>query len=392
MIVIDASPVVHRKAGLGRYAEELIGALLAQDTDPNTYAAFYHNALEARPGKLIQGMTCYVTTQTPYVWRLRALIAQLLNLSQDDLFSRLRSNTRAPLPAPRLFHATEHLLPRFKRIKTVFTLHDVIFKVYPQHHLPMNRLYLSLAMPLFLRRADAIICVSEHTRRDALRYYRVPAHKLRVIPEGVHPRFRRTTDTLEQARVRERYRLSERFLLTVSTVEPRKNLPTLFAAFRALREHDVVDELIVVGKQGWLHEPIYRAVHEMGLTGLVRFLGFVEDDDLPTLYSLAHAFAFPSLYEGFGLPVLEALACGAPVVASQAAAIPEVVGDAGILLPPQDVNAWVKALERVCTDATLRRDLQQRGPARAAAFAWARAAQATRAVYDDLLRASTPSE
>ncbi|MFN3705639.1 MAG: glycosyltransferase family 4 protein [Thermoflexales bacterium] len=388
MIVIDASPVVHRKAGLGRYTEELIGALLAQSSEPGAYAAFYHNALDAQPGKLIQSMHCYISEQSPYVWRLRALIAQLLNVAQDALFSHLRTNTHDQLPAPRLFHATEHLLPRFKRIKTVFTLHDVIFRVYPQHHLPMNRIYLTLAMPLFLRRADAVICVSEHTRRDALSYYRLPPDKLRVIPEGVHPRFRRVHDTLELARVRARYRLAERFLLVVSTIEPRKNLPTLFAAFRALHEHNLVDELVVVGKQGWLHEPIYRAVHEMGLTGLVRFLGFVEDEDLPALYSLAQAFAFPSLYEGFGLPTLEALACGTPVVASNAAAIPEVVGDAGLLLPPQEVSEWVTALECVCTDAALRREMQQRGPRRAAQFTWERAAQATRLVYDTLLATS----
>jgi glycosyltransferase involved in cell wall biosynthesis len=403
MIVIDASPAVHHKAGLGRYAEELIAALVEDSRKGdrvgdrvgdrkgrpyNQYVAFYHDAANATPSKLIQSMTCIATDQTPYPWRLRALMAQLLNLSQDNLLTEAPSNTpRDQLDAPQLFHATEHLLPRFKTIKTVFTLHDLIFKFYPHYHLPRNRIFLTLAMPLFLRHADAIICVSENTRRDAQRVYRIPDEKTRVIYEGVHPRFKRVVDTKAIERARDRYLLPERYILSVGTIEPRKNLITLLEAYAALRAQDenFKTELIVVGKQGWLSEATYRAVHERGLTGLVRFIGYVEEDDLPAVYSLAQAFAFPSVYEGFGLPPLEALACGTPVVCSNASSLPEVVNDAALLVPPTDARAWTQTLSRVLADQALRADLSSRGPRQAARFTWEAAARATRRIYDELL-------
>lgn len=391
MIVIDASPAVHHKAGLGRYAEELIVALALPPgaRKPSAeYVAFYHDALSATPSKLIQSLTCIATSQGPYPWRLRALLGQLLDIAQDNLFAQVRANTRDPLPAPRLFHATEHLLPRFKSIKTVFTLHDLIFKFFPQYHLPRNRIFLNLAMPLFLKRADAIICVSEHTRRDAMKEYGLPEEKMRVIYEGVHPRFRRVADGEVLRAAQARYRLPDRFILAVGTVEPRKNLVTLFKVFKALCEEDdsLAQEVIVVGRQGWMHEPTYRAVHELGLTGRVRFLTSVEDDDLVKIYSLAQVLAFPSLYEGFGLPPLEAMACGAPVVASNAAALPEICGDAALLVPPNDIAEWTRALKRALTDRQLRQMLQARGPERAAKFTWLNAAQETRAVYQSLLK------
>jgi glycosyltransferase involved in cell wall biosynthesis len=347
MIVIDASPAVHRKAGLGRYAEELIGALVAQAETGKTdheIGVFYHDALRAAPSRLIQSLNCFATTQTPYPWRLRALISHWLNLAQDELFSRAQTNTRAP--------------------------------------------FLTLAMPSFLRRADAIICVSEHTKRDAMRIYRLPEDKLRVIHEGISPRFRRMLDSSALRATQARYALPDRFILAVGTIEPRKNLITLFKAFRALLEEDdsLAPELIVVGKAGWLHAPTFRAIHDLGLTGRVRLLSGVEDEELVKLYSLATVFAFPSLYEGFGLPPLEAMACGAPVVASNAASLPEVCGQAALLLPPLDVQAWTQTLRRVLTDHDLRRDLQARGPAQAGQFSWSRAAEETRRIYDELLR------
>ncbi|MDW8352634.1 MAG: glycosyltransferase, partial [Anaerolineae bacterium] len=222
MIVVDVSPAVHRKAGLGRYAQELIAALAlppGAKRPSDEYVAFYHDARNAAPGKLIQSLTCLATMQGPYAWRLRALLAHLLNLPQDSLFTQVAANTRERLPAPTLFHATEHLLPRFKRIKTVFTLHDLIFKFFPSYHLPRNRLFLTLAMPLFLKRADAIICVSEHTKRDAIKVYGVPEEKLRVIYQGVHPRFRRVTDAKALQAAKDRYRLADRFILAVGTIE-----------------------------------------------------------------------------------------------------------------------------------------------------------------------------
>ena len=323
--------------------------------------------------------------KTPYRWRLRALLAQLANISQDALL--------AGIPEARVFHATEHLLPRFKKVRTVFTLHDLIFRQFPQHHLPRNRIFLNVAMPLFLRRADAVICVSEHTRRDAISAYGIPEEKMIVIHEGVHPRFRRIDDEAAHQAVREIYALPERFVLSVGTIEPRKNYPLLIEAFAELmrRQNDATSQLIIVGREGWLFEETYRAVHSSGMTGRVRFVGYIDDAHLPVLYSMADIFALSSVYEGFGFPPLEALACGAAVVCSNASSLPEIVGDAALLLPPTNARAWADALERVWTDAALRRDLRSRGPAWAARFTWQAAAQATRRVYDELLGESSNS-
>lgn len=390
MIVFDVSPAVHNKAGLGRYAAELLGALVFDNPGRAPadagITALYHDAASAKPDALVQSLPRIAIAQRPYPWRLRALLAQIANLSQDALLGIPAARGGASQTGATLFHATEHLLPRFKRARTVFTLHDLIFKHFPQYHLPRNRAYLQLAMPIFLRRADAIICVSEHTKRDAMRIYRVPETKMRVIHEGVHPRFARVTDKKLLDIAREQYSLPERFILSLGTIEPRKNYVTLIKAFAEYRRRtqDVSTPLIIVGRQGWLFHETFRAVHENGLTGHVRFLQNVADTHLPAMYSLATVFAMASYYEGFGFTPLEALACGAPVLCSNAASLPEVVCEAGLLLPPGDVAAWAGALERALTDPAWRAALAARGPAQAARFNWQTAARETRAVYGSL--------
>jgi glycosyltransferase involved in cell wall biosynthesis len=263
----------------------------------------------------------------------------------------------------------------------------LIFKFFPQHHLPRNRIFLSLAMPLFLRRTDAIICVSEHTKRDAVKLYQIDETKTHVIHEGIHPRFKQVTDLSALQRAKERYNLPDQFILAVGTIEPRKNLITLFEAFKALVANSQWPNLtiIVVGKQGWLFEETFRAVHERGLTGRVKFPGFVADEDLPAVYSLAKALAFPSVYEGFGFPPLEAMACGTPVLCSNTSSLPELVGQSALLLPPTDAAEWATALNQVLTDRGLALALRQRGPHQAAKYSWEKAAKETRTVYDQLL-------
>jgi glycosyltransferase involved in cell wall biosynthesis len=382
-IVFDASPAVHNKAGLTRYAEELLGALVFDQ--PGATAAgsgitvLYHDAAAAKPSPLVKSLKQIAIHQTPYPWRLRALLAQLLNIAQDSLLTpALPASGAAPV-----FHATEHLLPRLKRSPAVFTLHDLIFKHLPQYHLPRNRIFLNLAMPLFLKRAAHVICVSEHTKRDAIAQYGLSEAKISVVPEAVHPRFKRVIDVPALQAARDAHALPERFVLSLGTIEPRKNYPTLIKAFAEYcRAHnDSETQLIIIGRPGWLFEETYRTVHEQGMTGRVRFLGFIDDASLPAIYSLARVFALPSIYEGFGFTPLEALSCGAAVLCSNAASLPEVIGDAGVLLPPNDIAAWSQALGRALTDDDFRRDLMRRGPAQAARFSWARAAQDTRAIY-----------
>jgi glycosyltransferase involved in cell wall biosynthesis len=374
---------VHAKAGLARYAHDLLGALVFDrpDAQPSEsgIVTLYHDAKRAQPDDLIKALPRIAIHASPYAWRLRALLAQLTGWPQESLMEPAKQLTPG---RPLVFHATEHLLPRLKT-PSVFTLHDLIFHFLPNYHLPRNRIFLNLAMPRFLKRASRIICVSEHTKRDAIKVYRVPEEKITVIPEAVHPRFQRVLDITTLQAVRAAYNLPERFVLSVGTIEPRKNYPTLIKAFvEYCRAHnDTTSELIIVGKQGWLFAETFRTVHENGMTGRVRFLNHVGDDHLPAIYSLARVFALPSIYEGFGFTPLEALACGAAVICSDASSLPEVVGDAGMLLPPMDIRSWADALGKFMRDDDTRRNWARRGPAQAARFSWMTAAEATRAVY-----------
>jgi glycosyltransferase involved in cell wall biosynthesis len=285
------------------------------------------------------------------------------------------------LPRVEIFHATEHLLPPLKNARTVFTLHDLIFQFFPEYHLPLNRWFLRNAMPHFLRRADAIIAVSECTKRDAIRVYNIPPEKITVIYEAADPALHPETDASRIAQVRARYANNQPFLLFVGVIEPRKNIIALVDALRLLRARGYPHRLLIAGRKGWLYQPTLDHVKQTGMSDAVDFLDFVPDDDLAALFSACDAFVFPSLYEGFGLPPLEAMAAGAPVICSNTSSLPEVVGDAALLINPRDVGEIANAIERVITDSALRDELRTKGLAQAKKFSWERAARETLAVY-----------
>ncbi len=367
-ICIDVSAAVHRRAGLGRYAQELIRALVAQGE--HDYVAFYHQRGQAHLDPPLDSLPQLTTRLSVKPWRLWAMLAHFSGVPQDRKFAGVD-----------IFHATEHLLPRLRRIRTVFTLHDLIFRFDPASHLPLNRIYLNLMMPRFLRAADAVVAVSECSQRDAVQLYGTPAEKIHVIPEGVDARFTPHT-SLQIVQVRAKHQLPERFVLCVGTIEPRKNLPILFEALASRREQGLeIWPLVIAGKPGWLYEPILRRVAELGLQDFVRFTGFFPDDDLPALCSAATLLAMPSRYEGFGLPVLEAMACGTPVVCSNTSSLPEVAGDAALLTPPDDVRGWGEAIARVLSDDALRAQMRERGLLQAARFSWEQAARQTADLY-----------
>jgi glycosyltransferase involved in cell wall biosynthesis len=371
-VCIDTSPAVHHRAGLGRYAQELTAALLAADTE-NQYVAFYHRPKDALIDPPLDQVPHLTTNLDTKPWRFSALLGQLSHIPQDRMF-----------PGIDLFHATDHLLPRLSRIKSVFTLHDLIFRLYPETHKPLNRWFLTLMMPRFLQAAGAVIAVSEHTKRDAMEFYGIDEAKIHVIYEGVDSRFR-PAPVQAMTRVRQAYNLPERFILSLGTIEPRKNLSSLLEAYRVLRDQGSELGLVIVGKKGWLYEGFFHRLRELGLEDEVLFTGFVPDGDLPAICSAAELFVFPSLYEGFGLPVLEAMACGAPVITSNVSSLPEVAGDAALLVDPASVRELTEAMAVVLEDEELRTSLQSKGPRQAAKFSWERAARETLAVYQSVL-------
>jgi len=380
-VCIDVSAAVHQRAGLGRYAHELVKGLMDLSLSDRVPAvgprgedaaseqlkitAFYHQRGEAHLLPPIDQLPTLTTRLSVRPWRLTTALAYFSGLAQDRLFAHAD-----------IFHATEHLLPRLRRTRSVFTLHDLIFQFDPDSHKPLNIAFLKTMMPRFLRAADSIIAVSECSKHDAVRLYGIAPDKIRVIYEGVDPHFAPVTDQAKLSAVRSKYNLPERFIVHVGTIEPRKNLPLLFDVIAQSDKH-----LVVAGKLGWLTEPILAKVKELGLEQRVTFTGFVADEDLPALISAATLLAMPSKYEGFGLPVLEAMACGTPVIASNTSSLPEVGGDAALYARPTDPASWAQLIDRVWGDAELQSSLREKGFKQAAKFKWQTMARETAEVY-----------
>jgi glycosyltransferase involved in cell wall biosynthesis len=366
-ICVDLSAGVHGRAGIGRYAVELLSGLVATDLE-NQYTLFYNRPEDAQVPAALQHLPARTISSSAKYWRFRTLLAHLFHRPQELLSGSVD-----------VFHATSNLLPNLSQTGTVFTLHDLIFQLHPATHTRLNRWFLSLMMPIFLRKADHIIAVSNTTASDAVHLYNLNQDKMSVIYEGITPHFQPVTDDRQQQQIRIQYALPQRFIFFVGTLEPRKNLPNLIRAFAAAKLDEV--KLVIAGKRGWMYQPIFDLVQELGLEQDVQFVGFIPDEDLPALYSLAEAFVFPSLYEGFGLPVLEAMACGTPVITSNISSLPEVTGDAALLIDPSNVQEMSLAIGRLVKDASLRQELGQRGLCQASQFSWRRAAEETLDVY-----------
>jgi glycosyltransferase involved in cell wall biosynthesis len=287
---------------------------------------------------------------------------------------------------PDVFHAPHYVLPPAVRCPSVVTIHDTIHLTFPQY-LP-NKLayaYARGSMWAAARRSQRILTVSEASKRDILRFFAVPPEKVVVVHNAIDERFSREPRAEDVARVRERFQLQQRFVLYAGNIKPHKNLERLIEAFHALRRSDLDDlKLLIIGDQISKYPALRRAVHRLKLHKHVRFLGYLPDDTLAILYRLAALFVFPSLYEGFGLPALEAMASGTPVVTSNVSSLPEVTGDAAVLVDPYDVNAIEAGMRRVLTDPQLADDMRRKGLQRAREFSWERSVAKTWQVYQEI--------
>jgi glycosyltransferase involved in cell wall biosynthesis len=291
-------------------------------------------------------------------------------------------------PRPTLLHSLDHVSPAWGPWRRVVTLHDLAFLIYPATHTPASRAYYA-ASGESVRHAERVIAVSQRTASDAVRLLGVDPARIRVVHEAAAPSFwPRPRDGFDELARRLGFDPDPNrpYLLFVGTLEPRKNVPLLLEALALLRRR-IDAQLVLVGARGWLDEPIFAAHARSGVGDAAHFVGSLGEDDLALLYSQAGVFVLPSLYEGFGLPVLEAMACGAPVVTSNAGPLPEVAGDAALVLRPEDPSVWAGALYDVLTDAALAAELRSRGQAWVKRFSWDRAAQATREVYREALLA-----
>lgn len=286
-----------------------------------------------------------------------------------------------------LVHGPVFVAPLLAPCPVVVTVHDLSFLRYPHFFRPANRLYLRAFSRASARRARRIIAVSEHTAQESARLLGVPRSKIDVVYHGVDPIFRPlSTERVEAFRRQEG--LPERFVLYVGTLEPRKNLVRLVEAFARLQPHRLQPpvHMVLAGARGWYDQELFWRVEELQMEEWVHFPGYIPAERLPFWYNAATAFAYPSLYEGFGMPVLEAQACGVPVLTSNRSALPEAAGDGALQVNPEDVGQIADGLLRLLEDEALRVDLRRRGLAHARCFSWERAAAGTLDVYRRALR------
>ncbi len=363
VIGFDATPLeVAQPSGVTRYATHLLATLVARG-DGWRYALLANRPLDGRvpPGTLGQ------------VGRGLPNRTAWMQLVLPRILAQLR---------PQVCHFTNSIAPLAAPCPIVVTLHDMslFLSVGTQ---PLKSLLVARPLiPAVARRAAAIITVSHSARRDILRVLRVPPQKVRVIYEAAAPAYRVIHETAELDRVRRKYGLDDPFVLYVGTIEPRKNLGRLAQAFAQARRRGRGERLVLVGQLGWKHAALFKQIEDSGLVDVVRWIGYVPDEDLPALYNLARVVAFPSLYEGFGLPVIEGMACGAPVLTSNRSSMAELGAGAALLVDPTEPDALADGLVRMLADAALREELRTAGLARAAQFSWARAAEETVRVYE----------
>ncbi|HQF70971.1 MAG TPA: glycosyltransferase family 1 protein [Promineifilum sp.] len=363
-IGIDCRLPTYRMGGISQYIIYLIGAL-SQLMTPDEYVIF-HSRKEGRSFVPVDGNFSRSNLWIPCHHRLEryALGVELLRHRLDVL------------------HSPDFIPPAGGASRRVITVHDLTFLHYPEFLTAESRRYYAEQIGWAVAAADAISADSEATRRDLITLVGASPNKVTTIHLAANPLFAVKRVPAEVNAVLTEFGLERGFLLAVGTLEPRKNLPTLLRAYERLRrEAGLRAPLVLVGRKGWLYEDVFRTIDALGLAACARHLEAVTDTQLACLYRAAGALAFPSHYEGFGLPALEALHAGCPVVASNRGSLPEVVGAAGLLLEPDDVDAWAEALWRVLTDDTLAGVLRHAGPEQARQFTWARTAAATLALY-----------
>jgi glycosyltransferase involved in cell wall biosynthesis len=393
-IGIDYTSAVRQRAGIGRYTRELVTALLAL-ASPHHYIIFAATGGMSRLSwqreidRLRAVPLASNSSTVAAASRLPSPLSSPQEASQptirtvplsDDWLARLWYRLRLPIPAEivtghlDVFYSPDFVLPPTRHAcQTLLTVHDLSFVCHPEAFVPPLRRYLDRVVPRSIERASLVLADSAHTCSDLIRLFAVPHDRVKVIYPGVDTRFRPQAEPGESARLRERYAIGDQaYVLSVGTLQPRKNYVRLIQAFvrsPATKGKDV--HLLIAGGRGWLYEDILAEAEKHNSVCL---LGFVDDLDLPALYRGAALFVFPSLYEGFGLPVLEAMACGVPVVSSSSSSLPEVAGDAALLVEPLDVDALAEAITWALEDDDLRRGMVERGVVQAARYRWARSA------------------
>jgi glycosyltransferase involved in cell wall biosynthesis len=372
---IDYTPAYFQGGGVGRYVRELVGALALEDEELSYrlwVAGVLRSALPDVPGVNFGWRTVPVSME----WWLRIWYRARVWFPVEVVAGRAR-----------IFHATDFVLPpTLFGTTAIVTVYDLSFVRAPESSSPRLRAFLNRVVPGSVGRADCVLVDSRMTRDDLVELYGVDGDKIVVLWGGVDKKFVPVFSSDLFMTMRSKYTIGERpYILSVGTVQPRKNYSRLIQAVWQLRSQGYDLDLVISGGRGWLEDAIYETIKTYNMQEHVHMIGYADDADLPALYSGAVCVALPSLYEGFGLPVLEAMACGTPVVTSNVSSLPEVAGDAAVLVDPYDVEAIAHAIQTVVDDEALRQRLITGGLERASQFTWSRAAKQLMALYRDLL-------
>jgi len=370
-IGIDATALPPQPVGAGNYIIQLIRALAAGEFD-NQLVIF----AQQKGPRLIN-----LQSDSSIEWQIVEDSSPGSRLIwEQTVLPSLSQKTKIDL-----LHSLHYTKPLRLTCASVVTFHDMTYYLYPQLHTRTRRLVFPTAMRLSAKQADALITVSESTREDAIRLLDIDAKKIFTTQLGVDPSFRELDDNDEELRVISKYSLPEKIILYLGTIEPRKNLPVLIKSYKQLADDGTDYKLVLVGKYGWMYQEVLELINDLDLQDMVYLTGYVSQEDLPVVYNLASLFVYPTIYEGFGLPALEAMACGVPVITTRVASLPEIVGDAGLLIPVNDTDALYEAMSQVLEDTALREKLIHDGLARSKLFSWERTAQLTQQVYKKVL-------
>lgn len=370
-IGIDATAVPPKPMGAGRYIVYLIHELGKLDT-PHQFIAFVQEYLHPYLADCDRENVHIVWLKNMHpayrlVWEQTAFLRLIRQWELD------------------LLHSPHYTMPLLLPIPSVVTFHDLIFFIHPEKHTIAKRYFFPWMMRRSSKKADRIVTDSESTRRDAMRLLGISPEKISTVHLGYQEIFRKITDQTLLESVRQKYSLPNQFIFYAGAIEPRKNVPLLLSAFEQLVLQGIPHHLVMTGGLGWGYEEVLAQIDSMHARERVHRVGHVPSSELPVFYNLAEVFVYPSIYEGFGLPPLEGMACGTPVITSNISSMPEFVGDAGILVEPNDEGALFQAIRQVLEDQDLRQRLAVEGPRQAANFTWKHTAENTFKIYEEVL-------
>ena len=378
-VCLELQPYLKTKSGIGVYTYEISRCLEQISKDSINLQVFnFKNKMDMN--RKLLGIEANKDECRVMPYSVYRRIWHYLPISYNSLFKQQGD----------IYHFFDYIVPPRIRGKVVTTVHDMTYELYPETMQKTTLERIKKDINYSVERADKVITISESTKRDMMSILKISEEKIEIIPPGVDfERFNKSYTALQVQGVKERYQLPENYILYMGTLEPRKNIESIVEAFALMKkesDHSVQKiKLVIAGKKGWLYESIFNKVRQLDIESEVVFTDFIEEEHKPIIYQLAKAFVFPSIYEGFGIPVLEAMAASVPVITSKVSSLPEVAGDAALLVAPKDKEKIAESMYTLITDEASREQLRLRGLKQARKFSWRASAEKLYHIYEELV-------